>query len=255
MTGRTVAIIQARMGSTRLPGKAMLPLAGQPVLAHVIARARLIVGLDAVCVAIPDRGEQQAIVDHVGGESDVVLAVGPEEDVLKRYAMAAQMTGADTVLRITSDCPLLDPAIASVVLAATDRTGGYARTAFNSGVPLGYDTEAAPVELLEIADREAIDPYHREHVTPFVWQHPERFPVALIDRLPDRRSWRLTLDAPADYELMQQLFEAHGANDPTFGLTRLEQTLTNFPNLLQINADVTATPVQDAPVHRAQGKR
>ena len=255
MTGRTVAIIQARMGSTRLPDKAMLPLAGQPVLAHVIARARLIEGLDAVCVAIPDGGDQQAIVDHVSGEPDVVLVAGPEKDVLRRYVMAAQKTNADTVLRITSDCPLLDSAIASVVLAAADRTEGYARTAFNSGVPLGYDTEAAPVGLLEIADREAIDPYHREHVMPFVWQHPERFPVTLIDRLPDRRSWRLTLDAPADYELMQQLFEVHGANDPTFGLTRLEQTLTNFPNLLQINAAVAATPVQGASVHRAQRKQ
>ena len=251
MTDRAVAVIQARMGSTRLPGKAMLPLAGLPVLAHVVARTRLIAGIDAICVAIPDSGDQRAIMDYVDGEPDVVLAVGPEQDVLRRYVLAAQKTCADTVLRITSDCPLLDPAIAGAVLAAGRRAGGYARTAFNSGVPLGFDVEATPVGFLIKADQEAVDPYQREHVMPYIWQQPSRFPIILIDRLPDRRSWRLTLDEPADYELIRCLFEVHGANDPAFGLEKIERILTSHPELLRINAAVAATPVQGALEHPA----
>jgi spore coat polysaccharide biosynthesis protein SpsF len=246
MTDRAVAVIQARMSSTRLPGKVMLPLAGLPVLAHVVARARLIEGLDTICVAIPDSGDQQALVDYVDSEPDVVLAVGPEQDVLRRYVIAAEKTNADTVLRITSDCPLFDPAIAGAVLGAAARTGGYVRTAFTSGVPLGFDVEAASVGLLNVADLEAIDPYQREHVTPFIWQQPERFSAIFIDRLPDLRSWRLTLDEPEDYELMQCLFEVHGANDPAFGLLKIERLLTDHPELLQINAGVAATPIQVA---------
>ena len=251
MTDRAVAVIQARMSSTRLPGKVMLPLAGLPVLAHVVARARLIEDLDAICIAIPESGDQQEIVDYVNGETDIDLAVGPEQDVLHRYAIAAEETGADTVLRITSDCPLFDPAIASTVLAAARRNRGYARTAFSSGVPLGLDVEATSVGLLAIADQEAVDPYQREHVMPFIWQQPERFPIILIDRLPDRRPWRLTLDESADYKLMQRLFELHGADDPAFDLKKIEQLLTGRPELLRINAGVEATPIPGAVEHLA----
>lgn len=244
MIDRAVAIIQARMNSTRLPGKVMLPLAGLPVLAHVVARTRLIEGLNTICVAIPECGDQQAIVDYVNGEVDVVLAIGPEQDVLSRYLIAAKKTNAQLVLRITSDCPLLDPAIAGTVLEAARHTGGYARTAFDAGVPLGLDVEATSVDFLTRADEEAVDLYQREHVMPFVWQQPDRFPIILIDRLPNRRSWRLTLDEPADYELMKLLFEVYGACDPTFNLKDIEQLFSNYPELLQINADVKATPIR-----------
>lgn len=244
MTDRVVAIIQARMNSTRLPGKAMLPLAGLPVLAHVIARTRRIEGINAICVAIPESGGQQTIVDFVDGEADVVLSIGPEKDVLRRYLIAAEHTGAEIILRITSDCPLLDPGIAGIVLEAARSTGGYARTSFNTGVPLGLDVEAATVDYLAKADKEAIDSYQREHVLPFIWQQPNRFSVILIDRLPNRRSWRLTLDEPSDYELMKLLFDVHGACDPTFDLKCIEQLFSTYPELLLTNSDVEATPIQ-----------
>ena len=141
MSERVIVVIQARMTSTRLPGKVMLPLCGAPLVQRVIERARRIPGTDGVCLAIPP-GEVHAPLHIVAKQQGVDLAIGPEEDVLARYVGAADQTGAKIVMRVTSDCPLIDPQVCGEVLTLMREKGvGCARTAADSGYPIGLDTE------------------------------------------------------------------------------------------------------------------
>ena len=250
MTRRSVAVIQARMTSSRLPGKVLLPLAGHPVLWHVVERARRIPGLDGIAVAIPDGDGQGPLAAFVDGLPDVMLVRGPEDDVLSRYIHAAEESRAEIVLRITSDCPVIDPGIAGSVLAACQTSGCYARTSFETGVPLGLDVEAVPVEMLKQSIENAPDAYEREHVTPYIWRRPEQFPAVLIDRRPDRRAWRLTLDEQADYDLLVALFGLLDETGPFFSLNEIEAALDGNLELLRINANVAHTAhveLADAP--------
>lgn len=234
---RTVAIIQARMASTRLPGKVMLPLAGRPMLLRVLDRVCAIAGVDAVCVAVPEGSAHDPVEALARQKENVVVMRGPEQDVLKRYTIAARSLEAETVVRITSDCPLLDPAVSAAVIAAYRTTGAtLARTALNSGFPHGFDTEVVAAKLLFEADREARDDEEREHVTPFFWNRPERYPAIFIDRTPDRRMWRLTVDTPADLKLAEAICQELGAADPLFGLTAIETLLLKKPELLALNS-------------------
>lgn len=239
---RSVVIIQARVTSSRLPGKVLLPLGTGTVLGCVLQRATRIPGVDLVQLAVPDGPEHQPIVDIAASHPGVGVSRGPEADVLRRYAIAAEASGADFIVRITSDCPLIDPEISGQVLSAARLQDGYARTSFNSGAPLGLDTEAMPARILFAADREAKAPQDREHVTPFIWSRPDRFPATYIDREPDRRSWRLTLDEQSDYELISKIYEILGDGDTLFGLAEIEALLIERPELLELNKHVNHTP-------------
>ena len=228
------------MTSTRLPRKVLLPLAGVPMVIRVVERASAIAGVDVVCVAVPDGEDHEPLVAAVAEHRpDAVVARGPENDVLRRTVGAADATGADLVVRVTSDCPYLDPDVSGAVLAAA-RTAGvpYARTAFRSGYPLGFDTEVVTTDALRAADAEAVDPYEREHATPFIWRRPERFPCLWLDHLPDRRDWRLVVDAPEDYELATRVYDELG---PGFRFADLEELFAARPDLLEINRAVEQT--------------
>lgn len=245
---RTVAIVQARMTSTRLPGKLLLDLAGAPVLQRMLERVRRIAGLDAVCVCVPEGAEHDSLVELATAMPGIAVTRGPEHDVLKRYLIAAEHTGADRIMRITSDCPLLDPAASASVLAVQAAAGtAYARTAFNSGWPLGLDTEVFLTKTLRIADVEAADPYEREHVTPFIWRRPDRFAATYVDRWPDRRAWRLTLDYRQDYDLIRAIYDALYPGSPDFDFTRIEDLLLSRPELLAINATVEGSKFVNIP--------
>ncbi len=234
-TRHTVVIIQARMTSTRLPGKVMLRLGPGTVLDCVLRRAYRIPGIDQVCLAVPEGEEHQPILDVAAGYEGLSVVRGPEADVLRRYAIAAEATEADFVVRVTSDCPLIDPAVSGAVVATAHATNACARTSFETGFPLGLDTEAMPVGLLFEADRRATEAAEREHVTPFIWRQPNRFPVTYIDRRPDRRAWRLTLDTQADYELIRAVYEALGRDDPCFDFKAIEALLNEHPELAELN--------------------
>jgi len=234
MSRRAVVTIQARMTSTRLPGKVMLPLGSGTVLDCVLRRARRIPGIDLVCLAVPDGAEHQPIIDVAASYDDISVVHGPEDDVLRRYAIAAKATNAEIVVRVTSDCPLIDPDISGTVLAAARATNACARTSFETGFPLGLDTEAIPAEWLLEADAEATEPDEREHVSPFIWRRPDRYPVTYIDRRPDRRSWRLTIDTVEDYELIRAVYDALGQSDPCFEFDAVEEFLNEHPELVAL---------------------
>jgi len=237
-TGGSVVVIQARMTSSRLPGKVILPLGPGTVLDCVLQRALRIPGVDFVCLAVPEGNEHQPILDVAAGYPAVRVTCGPEADVLRRYSIAARETEARFVVRVTSDCPLIDPLVSGEVLAAAIHTNAYARTSFETGVPLGLDTEAMPARFLFEADAEAQDSIDREHVTPFIWKQPERFGATLIDRAPDRRSWRLTLDEQEDYELISAIYAELGADGRHFGFDEVEALVLKRSELLEINRNV-----------------
>ena len=238
----TVVVIQARMTSTRLPGKVMLPLAGQPMLHHVIRRAEAIPGVSRVVLAIPEGPDQDPIRRFAATQQDLAVVTGSESDVLERTIAAARAVNAHTVVRVTSDCPMLDPAVSGAVLASYRVAGvEYARTRVTHGYPHGLDTEVVALAALRTAASEATDPYEREHVTPFIWRRPERFSTLLIDTLPDRRHWRLVVDTQADYELATCVYEALHSSSRLFGLSDLVRLFESRPDLLTINGTVVGT--------------
>ena len=233
-----VAIVQARMGSSRLPGKVMLDLNGQPVLAHVLARARAIPGLDAVCCAIPEGPDNDALAD-LAQSLGASVARGPEQDVLARYVLAARSSGAQVVMRITSDCPLLDPEVSGQVLAAFLET----RPAYCSNIeprswPRGYDTEVFSAETLERAAREAREPREREHVTPWLREHTrlERRNVALEKH--GFSDWRWTLDYAQDLEFMRAVLSRLPPFPHLPAFAELSAVVEQNPQLAAINADL-----------------
>jgi spore coat polysaccharide biosynthesis protein SpsF len=243
---RSVAIIQARMTSTRLPGKVLMPFGGGTVLRRVVDRVARTPGLDAVCVAVPEGADHDPVAEEAGRIEDTLIFRGSEHDVLNRYALAAVASRADYILRVTSDCPVISPQVCAAVLQMAKALGGYARTSFREGYPLGLDCEAMPMDLLRLADQEASADDEREHVTPFLWRRPDRFPRGELTRLPDRRGWRLTLDEPADYEALTAMDAALGAHGSTATFEDLEQLLLARPDLLTINAGVMHNPVRPA---------
>ncbi len=203
---RSVCIVQARMGSTRLPGKVLLELGGRTVLSHVLERCLAIPGIDAVCCASPEGAD----CDLVAAEAErcaVAVFRGSETDVLDRYYGAAKAHGADYILRVTSDCPLIDPNLCAKVLAEV--TSGRADFAVNNAPvswPHGLDCEAFTFALLERAAAEAVAPEEREHVGPFMCEAAgvRRANVAAAGK--DMSHHRWTLDTPEDYAFLQALF-------------------------------------------------
>lgn len=247
-----VAVIQTRMTSTRLPGKVLMPLAAEPMIRRVIERVRRIEGIDRIALALAEGNEHDPIADAVA-DLDVLVTRGSETDVLARTARTARAMQAGTVMRVTSDCPFIDPAVSGVVLAAFRAAGNeiaYARTAFDRGFPLGLDTEVFAARCLYEAEAEAEDPYEREHVTPFIWRRPERFPSIVIGAEPDRRHWRLVVDTPEDYELATRIYDALHEPSPQFGLAEIAALFEQDPSLQSINAGIAQKPYIN--LHRQQ---
>lgn len=248
MIGRTIVIVQGRMTSTRLPGKLLKPLAGKSVLAHVLSRVSAIAGIDGVCLAIPDGKAHDLLAAEAAVVAGVTVVRGPEEDVLARFAAAIAATKAETVIRVTSDCPFADPAICGGLLALKRASGfGYVRNAFESGLPQGLDIEVIDAALLLAASRSNPDAYEREHVTPFLWRRPEQFPVLMVDHRPNRRHWRFTLDTPADFHFAEAVYDRLYPGNPLFGYRDIAALLEREPTLLALNAGATQKPYAGNP--------
>ncbi|GIK79312.1 MAG: glycosyltransferase family protein [Pseudorhodoplanes sp.] len=248
MSDRAIAIVQARNTSTRLPGKVLLPLAGTALLDHVLNRVSAIAGLDGACLAIPEGTAHDGLVALAARRADVMLVRGSEDDVLSRFVTAIEATGADTVIRLTADCPFIDPGICAGMLALQRASGFcYVRNAFESGLPHGLDVEVVRAASLIEASRRNPDSYEREHVTPYLWRRPAEFPALLVDHRPDRRHWRLAVDTPQDYELAQAIFARLYPADPMFGYAAIAALIDREPELIKINAACRQKPYQGRP--------
>jgi spore coat polysaccharide biosynthesis protein SpsF len=246
---RVVAIIQARMGSSRLPGKVLLPLDGRPVLAHVVERVRASGIFDGVVVATTDSPPDDPVA-RLGGKLGADVFRGSESDVLGRYAGAAKASGADIVVRITADCPLIDPDVMAEMVVRFRRLRADAPPAdvlTNSRVrsfPRGLDVEIFTREALGAADAEATASHQREHVTPFLYENPARFRIVDHLRKQDASSYRLTLDTTEDYELLKRIFSAGAGLDPSaLRLDKVLDLLETNPAWASINAHIRQRPI------------
>ncbi len=233
---KTVAIVQARMSSSRLPGKIMAEIEGKAMLWHVVTRARAARCLDTVAVATSVAADD----DHVEAfcrANDFPCFRGSLDDVLDRYLQAARHFGADIVVRVTADCPMLDPALIEPVVEAVSRGGyDYAANNIDCTYPDGLDAEAFRYDVLERAWREARLTSEREHVTPYIRKHPELFNIQSIKGEKDLSALRWTVDEPRDLEFVQRVFA--GLGKTAFGMNDVVDLIARHPELQDINQDI-----------------
>jgi glutamate-1-semialdehyde 2,1-aminomutase/spore coat polysaccharide biosynthesis protein SpsF len=232
---RTVAIIQARFGSTRLPGKVLKSLGNGIVLDHAIQRCRAIPSVDAVVIATTDREEDGAIV-AAAERAGALVHRGSAEDVLSRYAGAAKGADADVVLRVTSDCPLIDPDICDRLIRLHAEAGvDYVANNMPRLYPHGLDCEAFTRAALDRADRTATAPYDREHVTPWLRRTADVTRASLIGPGWPAVQQRWTLDFPEDYDFFSALFPLL-PQDRIAGMDEVLGILAAHPEIVAINA-------------------
>jgi len=236
-----VTVIQARMGSTRLPGKVLLPLGGRPALARMLERVQSAALPGTVVVATTILPEDDAI-EALCIEERVSCFRGDPTDLLDRHVQAARRFGAAHVVKIPSDCPLIDPEVIDRVIGtylAGQGCWDYVSNLHPPSWPDGNDVEIMSRKALEIAWTEASFPFEREHTTPFLWDQPDRFRIGNVfwDEGPDLSMLvRLTLDWQADYELIRMIFESAYPANPCFGLREVLQLFQVWPDLGRINA-------------------
>lgn len=240
---KVVAIIQARMGSTRLPGKVMRDLCGMPVLAHVIARARAVPGVNEVVVATTEDPDD-TIIEQAARLHSATAFRGSETDVLDRYYRAASHVGADIVIRITSDCPLFDPVLVGVMIdrfrveLGAQVPADYLSNTMTRSYPRGFDAEVFTFASLARAWREAAAPSEREHVTPYLYRHPEIFRLVGYVGARDLSHYRLTLDTDDDWRLLHAVCFALGCGSRIVRAEELIGFLDKHPEIAQLNAHV-----------------
>lgn len=232
-----VAIIQARMGSTRLPGKVLLDLEGKTALARVVSRLRRTTQLSDIVVATTDLVRDDAIVRECE-RLNVNCFRGSESDVLDRYYQTARTFAADTIVRITSDCPVIDPGLVDQTITAfRQEQGDYASNSLPRTYPRGLDAEVFTIAALEQAWRNARQDYEREHVTPYFYEHPELFRLVSQQSPTDYSQYRWTLDTPEDLELLRKLYSSFDGRDDFQWLDAIALVERN-PELAEINSHI-----------------
>ena len=239
MSARIVGIIQARMGSTRLPGKVMMQAAGKSLIAHQIARLRLSHRLTGLCVATSDLAGDDPLAVHVEALGIPVFR-GSEADVLDRFYRAALAQRADFVVRFTGDCPLIDPVL---VDALVDFHQGASPPLSYAAIdvgryPRGLDAEMVAMADLHTAWKEAREPFEREHVMPFLWRRPDRFRLAWLSDDLLSAPWRWCVDTEQDLILVRLLLETLLPANPAFGWRDADGAMRAHPEWAQINRDV-----------------
>lgn len=230
---RVVAVVQARMGSTRLPGKSLADVCGRPLLAHVLTRVKAASCLDQVVLATTTHDRDGALVP-VAEALDVPVFRGSESDVLDRFHGAAVEHGAGMIVRITADCPLVDPdVIGRVVAALQDGHAEYASNVEPRSFPKGLDAEAFTFDALDRAWLEATAPYDREHVTPYLRRDPQRFRHANISADADHSVWRWTVDDDDDLEFVRRVYARLWRPErPVFAAAEVYALLAREPELV-----------------------
>jgi spore coat polysaccharide biosynthesis protein SpsF len=238
VTQRVVAIVQARMTSSRLPGKVLREVLGRPLLSYQLERMRRAAGLDEIVIATTTNATDDAIVSFCRRESCAVVR-GSEDDVLGRYALAAREYPADTIVRMTSDCPLIDPEVIELALRRFGESGcDYLSNMMQPTWPYGLAVEVMKSEVLRAAAAEARDPREREHVTPFIYWRPDRFRLESLTSSPDRSHLRWTVDTPDDFELAGRILEELYPVNPNFVTKDVLALLEAHPDWAKINAHV-----------------
>jgi spore coat polysaccharide biosynthesis protein SpsF len=236
---RIVAILQARVGSTRLPGKVLMDLGGEPMLARVVNRVQRARTLSQVVVATTNEPRDDAVA-ALAAQRGWAWFRGSTDDVLDRFYHAALAHQADVVVRVSGDCPLIDPAVIDQIV--TLFLDGQPELAFADNrqpahtFPIGLDAEVMRLDALTRAWHEDANPAWREHVTPYIIRHPELFRQTSLNHPTDLSRHRWTVDTPADFELVQQVY-AHFGQD-TFTWAEALALLEAHPEWSALNEHV-----------------
>ncbi|MGS0973004.1 MAG: cytidylyltransferase domain-containing protein [Candidatus Izemoplasmataceae bacterium] len=234
------AIIQARMGSTRLPGKVLLDLKGKTVLNHVIERVKQSKLIDEIIIATTTNDRDTPIIDEAL-RCGVKVFRGSEDDVLSRYYYAAEENKLDVIIRITSDCPLIDPIILDNIIQVYldnnyDIVSNAGTLQETRTFPRGLDTEVFSFEKLSEAFNKANETYQREHVTPYIYENSRN--VYYYKNKVDFSSYRLTLDTKEDFILISKIYNTFYKDSHNFYLRDIVQLLDSNPELLKINLHI-----------------
>lgn len=235
------AVIQARTGSTRLPSKVLADLAGTTMLERVVERVARAETIDGVVVATTIEAADDPIVDVLADRA-VTVVRGSHHDVLDRYHDALLATEADVVVRVTSDCPLIDPHLIDDVVRALGPDADYASNTLEPRTyPRGLDVEVVAAEALERAWSEDQDPALREHVTPYIYRNPERFVLRRVHGDADHSGHRWTVDTAEDLALVRRIYDLLG--DDPFTWRDVLALIEANPTWSELNQHVRQKPV------------
>lgn len=239
---KIVAIVQARMGSSRLPGKVLRDIHGKPMLAWVVERAHRANMVSEVVVATTtDKGDD--LIAQMCDSMNVACFRGDTFDVLDRYYQAAREVQADIIVRLTADCPLIDPELIDLVVEKfmdekVDFAANRLPPPFERTYPIGLDVEVVSFSALERAWREATEKHEREHVLPYLYDVPDRFPMYIVNNNINYGSYRWTVDTEPDLQFVRAIF-ALLPDQERFSWTDVLKIVKDHPELTEINAAIS----------------
>lgn len=231
-------MIQARMASTRLPKKIIKKIEGKTVLEHVIFRVKQIKNINKIILATTDKKEDD-VLEKIAEKLDILVYHGSENDVLDRFYQTANLFKIDPIVRITADCPLIDPEIAEKVINLYFKGNyDYVSNIHPPTFPDGMDIEIFNFKSLKKAWKEAKLPSEREHVTPYITKNPKIFKVGNLINAKDLSHLRLTLDEEEDFILIKKIYKELCPQNPFFGLEDILKLLERKPELIKINQHI-----------------
>lgn len=233
---KTVAIVQARMASTRLPNKVLADIAGKPMLRRLLDRINSVPEIDDLVVATTTNSEDDVLAEWLASNGYECYR-GSSDDVLERFVQAAEGRHAELVVRVTADDPLKDPGITSQLIGVlkSDPSVDYASNTIEPTWPEGLDIEVVRLSALHRAHREATLKSDREHVTTYIWNRPDIFNLYSLRWHRNLSHWRWTVDKPADLELIRRIF-ARFVDCPLVGYCEIVDWLERHPYVPAINA-------------------
>lgn len=236
---KVVGVVQTRMGSSRLPGKVLMPVMGIPVLEWCMERLLCCKLIQEVVIATTEHPRDEVICDFAKRKG-YLYSRGSEEDVLGRYWKAATERGAEAVVRLTSDCPLIDPEITDRVVSRylESPDSDLTSNVFTRTFPRGFDTEVLSMDCLDRIHKEVREPIYREHVTNYIHDFPEKFRIAEIRNTEDLSCLRLCVDTDDDLALIRKVFEELFPLNPHFGHREIYELFRRKPELQKINAQI-----------------
>jgi len=243
---KIVAIIEARMTSSRLPGKILRPILGRPTLELLIERLSRSELIDSIVVATTDNSTDD-LVEELTKKLAVGCYRGSEGDVLDRVLKAAQAYDADVIVEITGDCPLIDPMVIDQMIGIYIRGRyDYVSNTLRQTYPNGLDSQIFSRKTLEEVAELTQDPVDHEHVSLYIYEHPERFTLFNLDSNLPKKYWglRLTVDTIEDFEVIRSIYEELYPENPSFSLTDVIGLLEKRPGLMDINRDIRQKQVR-----------
>jgi spore coat polysaccharide biosynthesis protein SpsF len=230
-------ILQARITSTRLAAKVLMKICRKPIMQLVIERLRQCKKIDGIILAIPDT-KPNDILEEYAKNTGCLYCRGSENDVLSRYYQTAKQYGATDVIRVTADCPLVDPGLVDLMVDRYLKENvDYAAIDVDNNFPRGLDAEIFSFATLEKINKDAGRDYEREHVTPYIYEHPELFKILFIEaeKKLKRPEIRLTVDTREDFNLVKEIFDNLYGEGKLFSAEDIINFLDSRPELLSIN--------------------